>query len=58
MAPRPPNYSHDRTQRERAQRSKNEEKAERRAAKAARRKALGAEPNAGPETAPLDKGDA
>ena len=57
MAPRPPNYSHDRTQRERAQRSKNEEKAERRAAKAARRKALGAE-EAGPEAVPVDKGDA
>jgi hypothetical protein len=39
MAPRPPNYSQERTQRERAQRLKNQEKAERRAEKSARRKA-------------------
>ena len=39
MAPRPPNYSHDRSQRERAQSAKNDAKAERRAEKSARRKA-------------------
>jgi hypothetical protein len=39
MAPRPPNYSHDRSQRERAQNAKNDAKAERRAEKSARRKA-------------------
>ena len=39
MASRPPNYSHDRLQRERAQAAKTKEKAERRAEEAARRKA-------------------
>jgi hypothetical protein len=37
--PRPPNYSQDRLQRERAQAAKTKEKTERRAAEAARRKA-------------------
>ena len=50
MAPRPPNYSHERTQRERAQRLKNEEKAEKRAAKSEKRKARLAGQEAGPET--------
>jgi hypothetical protein len=39
MAPRPPNYSQERQQRERAQAAKVKEKAERRAEEAARRKA-------------------
>ncbi len=39
MAPRPPNYSQDRLQRERAQAAKVREKAERRADETARRKA-------------------
>ena len=39
MAPRPPNYAHDRQQRERAQALKANEKAERRAQDAALRKA-------------------
>jgi hypothetical protein len=39
MAPRPPNYSQDRLQRERAQAAKAREKAERRAEETARRKA-------------------
>lgn len=39
MAPRPPNYSQDRLQRERAQAAKAKEKAERRAEETARRKA-------------------
>ena len=39
MAPRPPNYSQERTQRERAQRLKAEEKALKRAEKTAKRKA-------------------
>jgi hypothetical protein len=39
MAPRPPNYAHDRIQRERAQAQKVNEKAERRAEEAALRKA-------------------
>ena len=39
MAPRPPNYSQDRLQRERAQAAKHAEKAERRAEKSAQRKA-------------------
>ncbi|MEY4965627.1 MAG: hypothetical protein RL274_1210 [Pseudomonadota bacterium] len=39
MAPRPPNYAHDRLQRERAQAAKANEKAERRAQDAALRKA-------------------
>jgi hypothetical protein len=38
MAPRPPNYAHDRIQRERAQAVKVNEKAERRAQEAAIRK--------------------
>ena len=38
MAPRPPNYSHERSQRERAQRQKAEEKALKRAEKSAKRK--------------------
>jgi hypothetical protein len=40
MAPRPPNYSQDRLQRERAQQAKAREKAEKRAEETARRKAL------------------
>jgi hypothetical protein len=39
MAPRPPNYSHERLQRERAQAAKMREKTERRAEEAALRKA-------------------
>lgn len=39
MAPRPPNYSQDRMQRERAQAAKANEKAERRAQETALRKA-------------------
>jgi hypothetical protein len=39
MAPRPPNYSQDRLQRERAQAAKAREKTERRAEETARRKA-------------------
>ena len=39
MAPRPPNYSQDRSNRERAQQAKATEKAERRAEETARRKA-------------------
>jgi len=39
MAPRPPNYAHDRIQRERAQAQKVNEKAERRAEETALRKA-------------------
>jgi hypothetical protein len=39
MAPRTPNYAQDRMQRERAQRAKANEKAERRAEEAAQRKA-------------------
>jgi len=39
MAPRPPNYSQERLQRERAQAAKAKEKAERRAEETARRKA-------------------
>ena len=39
MAPRPPNYSQDRLQRERAQAAKAREKAEQRAEETARRKA-------------------
>jgi len=39
MTTRPPNYSHDRSQRERAQNAKNDAKAQRRAEKSARRKA-------------------
>ena len=38
MAPRPPNYSHERSQRERQQRLKAEEKALKRAEKSAKRK--------------------
>ncbi|MEI9887167.1 MAG: hypothetical protein WDN08_18330 [Rhizomicrobium sp.] len=40
MAPRPPNYSQERTQRERAQRLKAEEKAQKRAEKSAKRKGV------------------
>ncbi len=49
MAPRPPNYSQDRLQRERAQAAKNAEKAERKAAEKAQRKAEkdAAEPSSG-----------
>ena len=47
MAPRPPNYAQDRLQRERAQQAKANEKAERRAEDAAKRKA---EKNALPTT--------
>lgn len=39
MAPRPPNYSQDRLQRERALTAKTKKKAERRAEETARRKA-------------------
>lgn len=39
MAPRPPNYSQDRANRERAQAAKAAEKAERKAAEKAQRKA-------------------
>ena len=39
MAPRPPNYSQDRAQRERAQNAKIDEKVAKRAEKSARRKA-------------------
>ena len=39
MAPRPPNYSQDRLQRERAQAAKVREKTERRVEETARRKA-------------------
>ena len=52
MAPRPPNYSQERIQRERKKRAKAEEKAERNAEKAARRRAA-----RGEETAPSDLGD-
>ncbi len=44
MAPRPPNYSQDRLQRERAQAAKTKEKAERKAEETARRKAEQAKP--------------
>ncbi|MDB5740062.1 MAG: hypothetical protein JWP16_1102 [Alphaproteobacteria bacterium] len=49
MAPRPPNYSQDRLQRERAQAAKTAEKAERKAAEKAQRKAEkdAAEPQSG-----------
>lgn len=43
MAPKTPNYSHDRLQRERARAAKAAEKAERRAEETARRKAERAE---------------
>jgi hypothetical protein len=54
MTPRPPNYSHDRSQRERAQSAKNDAKAERRAEKSARRKAARGEapPTAAEELPP------
>ena len=39
MAPKTPNYAHDRSQRERAQAAKAQEKADRRAEESARRKA-------------------
>jgi hypothetical protein len=57
MAPRPPNYSHDRSQRERAQSAKNDAKAERRAEKSARRKAARGEAPvvAGEEVPPKDE---
>jgi hypothetical protein len=45
MAPKTPNYSHDRLQRERAQAAKAREKAERRAEETARRKAEQAKPD-------------
>ena len=45
MAPKTPNYSHDRLQRERAQAAKAREKAERRAEETARRKAEQDKPN-------------
>ena len=44
MAPKRPNYSQDRLQRERAQAAKAREKAERRAEETARRKAEQANP--------------
>lgn len=54
--PRTPNYSFERLQRERAQRAKSEEKAERRAAKAERRKARDGEQAAAPDgVAPEDE---
>ena len=49
MAPRPPNYSQDRLQRERAQQAKAKEKAEKRAEETARRKALKEAEHAAPE---------
>jgi hypothetical protein len=49
--PRTPNYSFERLQRERAQRSKSEEKAERRAAKSAERKAREGGQEPAPDTA-------
>ncbi len=48
MAPRTPNYAQDRLQRERAQRAKANEKAERRAEEAAQRKAAKGETPAEP----------
>ena len=48
MAPRTPNYAQDRLQRERAQRAKANEKAERRAEEAAQRKATKGETPAEP----------
>ena len=45
MAPRPPNYSQDRLQRERAKAAKVAEKAERRAEETARRKAEQVKPS-------------
>jgi hypothetical protein len=58
MAPRTPNYSFERLQRERTQKSKSEEKAERRAEKVARRKALAGEQEGGPAApVPPDKAD-
>jgi len=55
---RTPNYSFERLQRERTQKSKSEEKAERRAEKAARRKALAGEQDAVPPApVPPDKTD-
>ncbi|MGZ5936861.1 MAG: hypothetical protein ACXWLK_05640 [Rhizomicrobium sp.] len=48
MAPRPPNYSHERSQRERAQRAKADEKAQKQAEKTARRKALNEESSTQP----------
>jgi hypothetical protein len=54
---RTPNYSFERSQRERAQRAKGEEKAQRRAEKSARRKARTGEQAPNPDTAtPEDKG--
>lgn len=57
MAPRPPNYSHERSQRERAQRAKADEKAQKQAEKTARRKALneGAAPDVAIGPGPIDK---
>lgn len=57
MAPRPPNYSQERTQRERAQRAKADEKAQRLAEKTARRKAAKAELPALPENRAPDHKD-
>ena len=45
MAPKTPNYSFDRLQRERAQAAKTKEKAERRAEETARRKAEQVKPD-------------
>lgn len=45
MAPRPPNYLHDRLQRERAQAAKARERAERRTEDTARRKAEQTKPD-------------
>lgn len=54
MAQRPPNYSHDRSQRERAKNEKNDAKAERRAEKSQRRKAAqqGEAPGENTDTVP------
>ncbi len=48
--PRPPNYANDRSQRERAQRQKAEEKALKRAEKTAKRKAGDEPPDGAPKT--------
>jgi hypothetical protein len=55
MAPRPPNYSQERLQRERKKRAKAEEKAERKAEKIAQRGAAGGEgmpPSIGDDSKP------
>ncbi len=57
MAPRPPNYSHERSQRERAQAAKADAKAERRAEKSARKKAARGEGPPDGGTPPAKTGD-